>query len=333
MQFINSFSRLLILFMGFSLVLVWSTKWQMTQPLGAHFEVPPVAPKPFALTLIKDIDWNFLPTFTLPKAQKNLEQHPIAIKKPEPIWSIMRQQLRLNHQIGNKQVQTEIRRLLADKNNFYRILQASGPYIYYIYNQTISQGLPAELALIPVIESEFNPYDHSVVGATGLWQLMSRTAHELGVKIKSGYDGRRNVVASTKAALLYFRDLGQFFKGNWYLAIAAYDCGQFKVRSLIRRMGSQNVWSLPLPRETKYYVPRLLAVAEIVKNPQKYGIKLPDIANQPYFKFYSINHASSLSKLAKMLSIDLKTLNRLNPDYRNQTLQKGTKILIPIHKA
>src|SRR5262249_6307926 len=148
---------------------------------------------------------------------------------------------------------------------------------------TRARDLPAELALIPVIESEYNPNDRSNKGATGLWQLMRQTAHELGVVVQGGYDGRRNVLASTKAALAYFKDLGDLFNGNWYLAIAAYNCGQGRVQSAIRRTGSESFWNLPLPRDTKYYVPRLLAVAEIVKHPAKYGITLPQVQNKPYF--------------------------------------------------
>src|SRR5262249_50075837 len=150
-------------------------------------------------------------------------------------------------------------RILADQEHFYKILKSAVPYIYYIHKQTQASGLPAELALIPFIESEFNPNDLSNKGALGLWQLMSGTARDLGVKIRSGYDGRRNVITSTNAALAYFKDLGKLFKGNWYLAIAAYNCGEGRVQSSIKRTGHRNFWELPLPQETKYYVPRLLA--------------------------------------------------------------------------
>jgi membrane-bound lytic murein transglycosylase D len=146
------------------------------------------------------------------------------------------------------------------------------------------RNLPSELALIPFIESEFNSNNRSKKGAAGLWQLMKETAHLFGVKIKSGYDGRRNLIVSTKAALTYFEDLGNNFKGNWYLAIAAYNSGQFRVESAVRRAGSHNFWDLKkLPRETKEYVPKLLAVAEIVQNPEKYGVHLPQVNNEPRF--------------------------------------------------
>src|SRR5690606_12639907 len=148
-------------------------------------------------------------------------------------------------------------------------------------------------------------------GALGLWQLMPVTAKELGVKDRTGYDGRRNVVASTNGALAYFKDLGGEFRNNWYLAIAAYNCGQGKVDSLVRRTGSNSFWSLPLPTETRYYVPRLMAIAEIVKNPAKYGITLPPVSNKPYFSVFKVNKAVSLSTLAEKNDISLETLTKL----------------------
>lgn len=255
-------------------------------------------------------------------------------KPADSIWASMSSELKLDHKVQSAQVRAEIRKLLADKDNLKRILNASGPYIYFIYKQIQERGLPAELALIPVIESEFNPNDRSHKGALGLWQLMSGTAHELGVKIKSGYDGRRNVVASTNAALAYFKDLGNMFKGNWYLAIAAYNCGQGRIESAVRRTGSHNFWNLPLPKETKYYVPKLLAVAAIIKDPEKYGVELPHITNEPYFSKLSLKKSVNLEEVAKSLDINVKTLYTLNPDYRRGTPKKGANtLLVPIDKV
>lgn len=253
------------------------------------------------------------------------------------IWNSMRHEFSLNHQTQTAQVQREIRRLVADQDRLYQILKAAGPYMYYIYKKTQAKGLPIELALIPFVESEFNPNDRSTKGATGLWQLMPQTAKELGVKVKSGYDGRRNVVASTNAALAFFNDLGNTFNGNWELAIAAYNCGPGCVQSAKRRTGgSENFWKLPLPQETKYYVPRLLAVAEIIKNPKKYGVELPPISNEPYFTEVKVNKPVSLEKVAKTSGIDINTLHKLNPDSKQITpSQKNgeSKLLVPVKQA
>lgn len=257
------------------------------------------------------------------------------VETNDSVWSIMSREFKLDNRAESSQVQAEIRKLLADQGKLYNILKAAGPYIYFIHKQTQARGLPAEIALIPVIESEFNPNDHSNKGATGLWQLMSGTAHELGIKIKSGYDGRRNVVASTKAALAYFNDLGNYFKGDWYLAIAAYNCGQMKVKSAIRRTGSDSFWNLPLPKETKYYVPKLLAVAEIVKNPEKYGVQLPPIINEPYFAELKVNKPVTLEQVAKKSGVSIQTLHTLNPDYihSNKPKKEADTLLVPIDKA
>ncbi|VVC77189.1 Membrane-bound lytic murein transglycosylase D [Aquicella siphonis] len=253
----------------------------------------------------------------------------------DSIWNTMRSEFRLDSRTQSAQVQAEIRKMIADPVRLYNILKASVPYIYFIHEQTEARGLPAELALIPVIESEYNPNDRSNKGATGLWQLMSQTAHELGVKVKSGYDGRRNVIASTKAALAYFNDLGQYFNGNWYLAIAAYNCGQERVKSAVRRAGTDSFWSLPLPKETKYYVPRLLAVAAIVKDPKKYGVELPPVSNKPYFEEVKVAKPVSLDKVARTAGVNIETLNRLNPDYTHGSTPKSENatLLVPVEKA
>lgn len=253
------------------------------------------------------------------------------------IWSSMSGEFKLEKGMSDSlRVQAEIHKILADQEKFHQILEAAAPYIYFIHQQTKARGLPAELALIPIIESEFNPNDHSTKGATGLWQLMPQTAKELGIKSHTGYDGRRDVVASTKAALAYFNDLGNDFKGNWYLAIAAYNCGQVKVAHEMKKTGIKSFWNLPLPKETKYYVPKLIAVAEIIKNPKKYGVKLPPVSNQPYFVEKKITKPVSLQQVAKSTGVNIKTLTKLNPGLHGkvQLPKKGSiSMLMPIPKT
>jgi membrane-bound lytic murein transglycosylase D len=280
--------------------------------------------------------WNFDNTEVKSIAATTTYPSEVAyVKPPESIWTSMSREFKLDHHTESAQVRAEIRKLLAERDKLYSILNAASPYIYFIHHQTQVKGLPAELALIPVIESEFNPNDHSNKGATGLWQLMPQTAHELGVKVRSGYDGRRNVIASTKAALAYFKDLGHLFNGNWLLAIAAYNCGQVTVAHATRRAGTHNFWSLHLPQETKYYVPKLLAVAAIIENPKKYGVKLPLVVDKPYFKEVKIKKAVNLMQFAKTSGASLLALNKLNPDYKLtiQPHKGGDTFLVPIDKA
>ncbi len=249
------------------------------------------------------------------------------------VWNSISRDLKLDHQADSAKVKSEVKKILAEQGKFNSILKAAGPYIYYIFEQTKMKGLPAEVALIPIIESEFNPNDRSSVGATGLWQLMSGTAHELGVIVKGGYDGRRNVIASTRAALLYFNDLGKNFKGNWYLAFAAYNMGQGGVEKAVRRAGSQIFWNLSLPKETQYYIPKLLAVAEIIKNPEKYGVTLPPISNEPYFAELKTKKSVDLSELSNAVGAPLDALRALNPDYKNGNVQPKNGVytlLVPL---
>ena len=317
MQFITNLSKYLFLsVLSFCLVIV--TMWNNDN----------IRPLPQVPLITKEVSM-------IPVIQQ-LED--VAMQRPDDstVWSSMRREFKLDHKTQSARVQTEIHKLLADQNKLYSILKAAGPYIYFIQQQTKARGLPAELALIPVVESEFNPNDHSKKGASGLWQLMPETAHELGVKEKSGYDGRKDVIASTNAALAYFNDLGNMFKGDWYLAIAAYDCGQGKIESAERRTGSRSFWNLRLPRETQYYVPKLLAVAAIINNPQKYGVELPPVTNQPYFTTVKVQKPVSLVKVAKTSGISIQTLHRLNPDYNHGTVpaKKGADtLLVPVNKA
>ena len=165
---------------------------------------------------------------------------------------------------------------------------------------------------------------------------MADTARGLDVKVMPGYDGRRNILSSTNAALAYFKDLGNLFNGNWYLAIAAYNCGEGKVESAVRRTGSHSFWNLPLPTETKYYVPRLLAIAEIVKHPDKYGVKLPPVQNKPYFTEVKTTSKPALNSVANKTGIDIKVLNKLNPDYNHGAAPKkegSYSILVPVTKV
>lgn len=252
------------------------------------------------------------------------------------IWYSLVQDFQLNHQTDTVQVQKEIRSLLANPEQFNQILQAAGPYMYYIFKETKAHNLPGEIALIPFIESEFNPNNSSGKGALGLWQLMPQTAKDLGVQVKSGYDGRRNVEASTDAALAFFQDLKNSNNDNWYLAIAAYNCGQGKIDSATKRAGSHDFWKLPLPQETKLYVPKLLAVAAILENPEKYGVQLPPVSNKPYFTEVSVPTKSvNLNTVSKVTGVSVATLQKLNPDVKHATvLPKNVAhtVLVPVNK-
>jgi membrane-bound lytic murein transglycosylase D len=250
------------------------------------------------------------------------------------VWDSIRADFVLNHKTETAQVQAQIKILLSEKNKLISILTAASPYIYYIHQQTQKRHLPSELVLIPIIESEFNPHDHSTKGASGLWQLMPDTALVLKIKVVSSYDGRRSVVSSTTAALDYFKDLNVEFKNNWYLTLAAYNSGDGRVRSSTRKNTTENIWNLSLPKETKLYVAKLLAVAAIIKNPEKYGVILPLIPNQAYFVEYKVKKPMGLTAVTKMTGIDIESLKKLNPDYNpKQISHYSSMLLVPVENV
>ncbi len=168
-------------------------------------------------------------------------------------------------------------RLLLLKRRDYlqnRLSQAL-PLLRLIHQEVRRRQLPALLALLPLVESGYRPDARSPVGALGLWQLMPATAMRYGVPVATAYDGRLAVPQATDAALSYLTDLHQLFDGDWLLALAAYNCGENRVKRVQQQSQQSQYWQLPLPEETRRYVPRLLALAQLLSQPARYGLQLP----------------------------------------------------------
>ena len=258
---------------------------------------------------------------------------------PPDVWDVLRAQLSMNHEITRPEVQEQIRWLAAHPSYLEKVSRQSEPYIYHILAQIRKRKLPGELALIPMIESAYDPFAYSGAGAAGLWQLMPRTGSDLGLKQDWWFDGRRSVGPSTDAALNYLVYLHKFFSGNWILAIAAYDSGEGTIARSIKantRPGhAVDLWSLPIPQETRVYVPRLLALAEVIKNPARYKIELPNIPYLPYFAEVNIGSQIDLNHAARLAGISYKELIKLNPGYNHWTTApyKPFRLLIPTEKV
>ncbi|HEX3854237.1 MAG TPA: transglycosylase SLT domain-containing protein, partial [Polyangiaceae bacterium] len=160
-------------------------------------------------------------------------------------------------------------------------------YLYHIVTQLEARGMPLEIALLPVVESAFEPFAYSRALASGLWQFIPDTGSRFGMKQDWWYDGRRDIVESTRGALDYLQALHDEFNGDWLLAIAAYNCGEMAVERAVdanQRAGKPiDFWSLKLPAETRAYVPKLLAMKRLVSDPETYGLSISAIPNQPYF--------------------------------------------------
>jgi membrane-bound lytic murein transglycosylase D len=193
------------------------------------------------------------------------------------------------------------------------------PYMHHIVREIEARGMPLELALLPVVESAFEPYARSWATANGLWQFMPGTGERFGLKQDWWYDGRRDVIASTRAALDYLQYMHDEFFDDWLLAIAAYNCGEFRVQREVnknRALGKPvDFFSLSLPTETRAYVPKLLAMRRLVLNPEDYGIAFSPIPNEAYFEKVDTGGQLDLTLAAELAGITLDEVYELNPGF------------------
>ncbi len=274
--------------------------------------------------------------------------HPIKVSKQHAqfyndhsannLWQVLREHFSLDDYSYAPAVRAQIRWYQYHRAYFERVTNRARPYLYYIYQQVKKNHLPIELVALPMIESAYNPFAYSHAGASGLWQIMPKTANYFGIKHNYWYDGRRDITSSTKMALGYLTYLSSFFNHNWLLAIAAYDSGEGTVLNALQynsRYGRRlNFWSLPLPQETQAYVPSLLAVVAIIKNPARYGLSLPYIPARPYLGEVTIAQSMQLAQIAKLTGIKMEHVYELNPGFNHWVTgtQGPFHLLLPIDK-
>jgi len=216
-----------------------------------------------------------------------------------------------------------------------RVFARSQRYLHYIADEVEARGLPMELALLPVVESAFNPFAYSRSHASGLWQFIPGTGKRFDLRQDWWQDQRRDVLESTRAALDYLTYLHDMFDGDWMLAVAAYNYGGGNLQRAIRRNESlgrdTDFFSLSLPRETRAYVPKLLAVTELVRNPLAYGVTLPRVPDAPYFEIIPTGGPVDLRLAAGLAGIDVEELHALNPGWNQWvTAPEGPhRLLVP----
>ena len=209
------------------------------------------------------------------------------------------------------------------------------PYLHMIVGELERAGMPAELALLPEIESRYNPRAVSHMSATGMWQFMPYTGKEMGLKQNSWYDGRNDILASTRGAIAYLRLLNEEFDGDWALTLAAYNAGPARIRAAQQsnkaRGKPTDFWSLSLPSETEHYVPKLLAVAALVRDPARHGLSMPRIENQPRLEVVESRRQIDLARAAHICRVPIATLRDLNPGLKlGKTLPDGPhRIIVP----
>lgn len=220
-----------------------------------------------------------------------------------------------------------------------RVAKRAEPFMYLIVDEIEKRELPLELALLPIVESAFDPFAYSHGRASGIWQFIPGTARHYGLEINWWYDGRRDVKAATIAALDYLEYLHDFFDGDWLHALAAYNSGEGRVRNAIRRNARAgkptDFWSLDLPKETRAYVPKLLALSDILKRRDEYEFSFRFIANQPFLAIVEADAQLDLALAAEHAELDLETLHHYNSAYnRWATDPDGPhRLLLPIANA
>lgn len=227
------------------------------------------------------------------------------------------------------------------KNQRYvtRFTSQSQPYLHHVVTRMESNGLPLELALIPIIESAYNPSATSPANNVGLWQFTLQTAKNFGLKHSKLYNGRKDVVASTDAAIRYLKKLHTMFDNDWLLAIAAYNAGEGTVKKAIaknRRAGKPtDFWSLPLPKHTQEYLPKLIALSKIVADPQRYNLTIAAIPDTPYFVEINVATQINILQAAKQANLDADKLKQLNAGLNSWATDPSViqSLLVPVTEA
>lgn len=267
---------------------------------------------------------NFAQAYDFYTAQHWYSHHP------RNIWRHMRGQFQLLTPENKMHAQQQLKNYLKHPRNIQIILKQSAPYIAYILQETNKRHMPAEVALLPMVESNYNPFLFSKTGATGLWQLMPGTASGLGLEFSWWYDDRRDIMISTDASLRYLGYLYRFFN-QWPLAIAAYNSGEGTISHAVKHSKSQSYWSLKLPKETQVYLPKLIALAMIIDDPKRYGITLPNVSTEVYFEAIKPHMSLDIDTIARWAKITPQEVRILNPGFRRNIAPShiSKSILLP----
>lgn len=262
-----------------------------------------------------------------------------ASTRTDDLWSRLRDGFTMDHSVDNARVQAQLDWYVRHPRYIDRVVERGSRYLHYIINETEKRGLPSELALLPVVESAFDPFAYSHGRAAGLWQFIPSTGKYFGLTQSWWHDDRRDVIAATDAALTYLERLANRFDGDYTLALAAYNSGGGTVSSAMRRNRNAgkatDYWSLTLPTETRHYVPKLIALAKIFDDPKAYGIDLPPLKDEPYFEVVDTGSQLDLAQAAELAGVDIDEIYLLNPSYnRWATNPDGPhRLLVPKHQA
>jgi membrane-bound lytic murein transglycosylase D len=255
----------------------------------------------------------------------------------DDLWQRVRQGFAMPD-LDNEVVRKQVAYYAARPEHLQRIFDRSRIYLYHIVEELEKRNLPTELALLPMVESAFNPMAYSRAHASGLWQFIPGTGRRFELQQNWWYDGRRDIVASTKAALDYLSFLYEMH-GDWHLALASYNWGEGAVARAIARNRKEgrpaDYWSLSMPPETRQYIPKLQALKNIIENPEPLGITLGPIPNQPYFATYTKLRDIDVQLAAKLAEMPVAQFIALNPGFSRPIIRASVtpRIVLPADKV
>jgi len=322
-----------------------STPEPVAESVPAEPPPTPVAkavepPAPEALPEVRLLDAARLPPFDGEK-QVLAEPNPVAkldrTAPPSDLWQRLRNGFAMSD-IQTPLVAERMQWYVANQDYLQRVFERSRRYLFHIVEELEKRGMPTEIALLPIVESAFNPMAYSRAHASGLWQFIPGTGKRYELKQNWWYDGRRDIVASTSAALDYLKDVYDMH-GDWQLALASYNWGENAVARAIeknRREGQPTDYlSLPMPRETRGYVPKLQALKNLILNPQAYGVTLTPIPNEPYFATVTKTRDIDVLLAAKFAEMDVEEFVALNPGFSRPLIRTAMtpRIVLPADKV
>ncbi|ARJ41044.1 murein transglycosylase D [Pantoea alhagi] len=257
-----------------------------------------------------------------------------ALTQDQDLWNYIRDGLKMEVP-ENPRIREQKQKYLRNKSYLHDVTLRAEPYMYWIVEQIKQRKMPMELVLLPIVESAFNPHATSAANAAGIWQIVPSTGRNYGLKQNQWYDGRRDIVASTRAVLDMMERLNGMFDGDWLLTIAAYNSGEGRVLKAIKQNKARgkptDFWHLSLPRETTLYVPKMLALQDILKNNKRYGVRLPAPNESRALARVEVGQQIELTQAAEMAGLSVTRLKNYNTGYkRGATAPNGPHyIMVP----
>ncbi len=251
------------------------------------------------------------------------------------VWNRLYQGFQIRDYNNQPLVRKLTKQFSRDPRRIQRLADRSSQYLYMVVSELNRRGMPTELALLPFVESAYRNTAYSHAGAAGMWQFIPATGRRFGLQQTRSYDARLDPFKSTQAAFDYLQRLNREFKGDWLLSLAAYNAGEYRVHREVAKNKARgkrtDFWSLSLPRETKQYVPRLLAFKEIFRNPSHFRVQLKGIPNTHALTEIQVNKPVDLKKAALVAGLPANTLSSLNSGFLHgiTTPRYSNRIILP----